>query len=272
MSVQPGLAVSFGNLASARDAEEQACMAKVTGSVYCKLIADGTHHASQLDYHTAASCYQKAIASDPIQPTAYFNLGNALGISGMLEDAAEMFLKAKDRYPAGSEDWAHSVASAFNMLKLPQCADVAKPRWWNDWDLKLLSATIVAAAKDEDSVHAMRADVLGGKLKAWEAGHRSATELREACFHWEWAGERCNAPALKAEYARNVIALRSEVEEMEAAEAEAKAAEQQVKAKERAEATAKADAVAAELLAEEGAEKAGAASSGRKARGKKGKR
>ena len=42
--------------------------------------------------------------------------------------------------PVGSEDWARAMARAFDMLRLTECAEVAKPGWWNDEGLKALSA------------------------------------------------------------------------------------------------------------------------------------
>ena len=47
----------------------------------------------------------------------------------------------------------------------------------------------------------MRAFVLCGMLKAWEAGPRSAAELMEAATHFERAAALCPAPAIKAELA-----------------------------------------------------------------------
>ena len=47
--------------------------------------------------------------------------------------------------------------------------------------------------------HQMRAAVLRGRFGAWEAGPRSAAELREAATHYERAAALCPAPAVKAE-------------------------------------------------------------------------
>ena len=109
----------------------------------------------------------------------------------------------------------------------------------------------------------MRALVLSGEEDAWEAGPRSAAELKEAAKHFERSGELQAAPALKADRLSSAAACLNQAEAMEAAEAEAKA-------KEMAVAEAKANAAADALLAEEEAEKAAAASSG-KAQGKQGK-
>ena len=60
---------------------------------------------------------------------------------------------------------------------------------------------MVRAALDDVEVHKMRAIVLSGQLDAWEAGPRSAAELREAAAHHERAAALCPAPAVKAQFA-----------------------------------------------------------------------
>ena len=82
------------------------------------------------------------------------------------------------------------------------CAEVAKPDWWNDEGLKALSARVVRAAPDEVDAQRMRAFVLCGRGAAWEAGPRSAAELREAATHFERAAALHTAPAGKAEFAQ----------------------------------------------------------------------
>tara|TARA_B100000795_G_scaffold231970_1_gene190043 strand:- start:748 stop:1026 length:279 start_codon:yes stop_codon:yes gene_type:complete len=81
----------------------------------------------------------------------------------------------------GSERWVLATACAFNVLKLKECSEAAKPEWWNDEGLKaLLSARVVKAAPNEEPAHAMRAIVLSGQTGAWEVGPRSVAELMEA--------------------------------------------------------------------------------------------
>ena len=77
---------------------------------------------------------------------------------------------------------------------------MAKPEWWNDKMLKAVSARVVRAAPDYTVANQMRAVVLVGHLDDWEAGPRSAAELREAatCVR---AAALCPAPAGKAEFA-----------------------------------------------------------------------
>ena len=49
----------------------------------------------------------------------------------------------------------------------------------------------------------MRSVLLRGRCVAWEAGPRSAAELREAATHYERAAALSSAPAVKAQFAGN---------------------------------------------------------------------
>jgi hypothetical protein len=64
-------------------------------------------------------------------------------------EEAQRFLEAKERWPVGSERWAQATARAFSTLTQEACAEVAKPEWWNDEELKALSARVVRAAPDD---------------------------------------------------------------------------------------------------------------------------
>ena len=128
-------------------------------------------------------------------------------------EAAQRYLEAKDRYPVGSERWAKATANAFEMLRLKECSEVAKPEWWNDEELKALSVRVVRAAPDDAAAHQMRALVLCGQ-SAWEVGPRSAAELREAATHYERTAALCGAPAGKVHFARMAVLSRSQAEAM----------------------------------------------------------
>ena len=138
----------------------------------------------------------------------------ALDSSGYYVEAAQPFLEARERYPEGSEMWARATAYAFHQLQLPACAEVAKPAWWNDEDLKALSKRVVRAAPNDCVSHLMRAGVLSGKSDAWEAGPRSAAELKEAATHYERSAELQPAPALKAERTRAAAVCRCQAAAM----------------------------------------------------------
>ena len=84
------------------------------------------------------------------------------------------------------------------MLKLTECDEVAKPEWWNDEGLKALSVRVVRAAPNDTSANLMRALVLSAMGGGWEAGSRSAAELKEAAAHFEQAAALSDAPVMKA--------------------------------------------------------------------------
>ena len=80
---------------------------------------------------------------------------------------------------------------------------MAKPERWNDEGLKALSVRVVRAAPGDWDAHQMRAIVLAGHDDAWEAGPRSAAELKKAATHYERAAALQSAPAVKAKLAAN---------------------------------------------------------------------
>jgi hypothetical protein len=126
-------------------------------------------------------------------------------------EAAQRYLEAKEHYPVGSEAWAEATAEAFSMLIKQACAEVAKPEWWNDEGLMALSARVVRAVPDFMEAHKMRAMVLGGlPAGAWEAGPRSAAELREAAAHFERAAALHPVPAIKAHLAEGAAWCRGQ--------------------------------------------------------------
>ena len=145
---------------------------------------------------------------------AYANLGATLANSGHNVEAAQWLLEAKERYPVGSEDWARATAEAFDMLVRLECAEVAKPEWWNDEELKALSARVVRAAPDDEAANEMRANVLAGQFATWEAGPRSAAELMEAATHLDRGAALLSAPAVKAQLAGNAACCRATAEAM----------------------------------------------------------
>ena len=125
-------------------------------------------------------------------------------------EAAQRFLEAKERYPGGSEMWAKATSAAFHMLTQEECAEVAKPEWWNDGELKALSAMVVRAAPDDMQAHQMRALVLSGQYGAWKVGPRSAAELMKAATHFERAAALHPALAVRDALAGNAAWCRSQ--------------------------------------------------------------
>ena len=129
-------------------------------------------------------------------------------------EAAQRYLEAKERYQVGSERWAQATARVFKSLTREVCAEVAKPDWWNDEGLKALSARVVRAAPDDAAANLMQAIVLSRQHDAWEAGPRSAAELKEAATHFDRAAALCPAPAGKASLAGGADWCRSRAEAM----------------------------------------------------------
>ena len=174
-------------------AEEQARRAAQTGDAYEERLAEGVRYGSQQDMRRAVRALREATALRQDKPDTYYNLGAALYSSGHYVEAAQRYLEAKERCQVGSENWAQATARALNMLIQEECAEVAKPEWWNDEGLKALSASVVRAAPDDLVANRMRANVLSGQDDAWAAGPRSAAEPREAAAHFDRAAaeRRC---------------------------------------------------------------------------------
>ena len=129
-------------------------------------------------------------------------------------EAAQRCLEAKERHLTGSEGWAQATARAICMLAQEECAEAAKPEWWNDEELKTLSVRVVRVLPDEVHVHQMRAVVLTGQSSAWEEGPRSAAEVKEAATHFERAAALCPAPAVKTMFADQAAGCRSLADSM----------------------------------------------------------
>ena len=107
-----------------------------------------------------------------------------------------------------------TTARVFSMLTQEACAEVAKPEWWNDEGLKVLSARVVRAAPNDLVANEMRALVLGGRSSSWESGPRSVAELKEAATCYERAVVLHPAPAGQAVYAGGAAWCRSQAEAM----------------------------------------------------------
>ena len=196
-------------------AEEADRIAAETGDEYEELVAEGMRYASKEDTRRAARAFREAIALKPDEPKAYYNLGAVLGNAGHRVEGAQRFLEAMERAEVGSVHWARTTAYAFESLRLKQCAEVAKPEWWNDEELKALSSRVVRVAPNDERVNGMRAEVLSGVGGiAWGAGPRSPAELKEAATYFDRAAALCNAPTLRAEKADLAVACRNRAEAM----------------------------------------------------------
>jgi len=269
-------------------AEAEARRAEATGSEYHKRFAAAVALSADGDLHAAAKAWRKMIKQGPENPSAYRNLAVVLSRSDHFADAAPMCLRAMelygDHYWEGTEDfdedWAASAASAFDLLKLPACAEVPKPEWWNDEALKAISARVVAVTPDGHQPCAMRALVLAGDTlgKAhWNAGPRTAAEIKEAAT-WYRRSVMVSRSSQDIQLRYEDRACRLDAvadpllaeEEAEAAKARAAAKAEATEALKVAE--AKATAAAEELLADEEKEKQQASTKAGKAKQGKGKK
>lgn len=281
-------------------AKQQARLAQKSGSEYDRLLADGIRHINEERCCLAEAAFRKAIALNPADPIAHYNLGQLhLGV-GRVAQAAPNFVRAAALvHLEGSVDWAGYISTAFDALADPECSVVAKPEWWNDKDLLALSKAVTrvqacltgAAAHRAANVqqwrmhgHIMRLKVLSaeGDL-GWQVGPRSAADLNEAAKHAGVAAElflkSCQSSSMAASLLRKAADLFHKAADMEVIEADAKAAEAAAqadfKAAEaaaqavvRAEAETKANAAAEALLAEETVALAAAASAPSKGKAK----
>ena len=114
----------------------------------------------------------------------------------------------------GSVGWAQATAKAFDVLRMDTCAEVAKPEWWNDEGLRALSARVMRVSPNEEGANIMRAHVMSGFGDAWEAGPRSAAELKEAAAHFDRAAALISAPLGKAQFVDLADWCRNEAEAM----------------------------------------------------------
>ena len=149
---------------------------------------------------------------------AYYNLGAALCNSGHYMKAAQRYLHSSR--PRSAIRWARGTGQR-SRRRPSKCQSwrsaprwSSRRQWWNDEELKALSARVLRAAPNDVSANIMRAMVLRGGLGAWEAGPRSAAELKEAAKHYERSAALSDAPAAKAEYAGIADRYRSEAEAM----------------------------------------------------------
>ena len=264
--------------------ESQTRRAERNGSEYSKRLAAALALGAKRDYHAAARAWRKIIKEWPDKPVAYFNLATALQQSSRYVEAAQMHLKSMELREEGTEGWSKSAAAAFGMLRHPDCDEVPKPEWWTDEALKALSTRVVALSPGTSQC-AMRAHVLSGDSRLpWNAGPRTAAEIKEAATWYRQAALLTGTPAEKLRFER--LSRRCDAfadpllaeEEAEAAKARAATEAESAKARaavkaEAAEALkvaeARAAAAAEGLLAEEEKEKQQASTKTKQ--GKKGK-
>jgi tetratricopeptide (TPR) repeat protein len=157
-----------------------------------ELLARGMLYLDSQDYFKAAQQFRKCIELAPRLPEAYFNLGLAYERCNNDRQAFEMFLAAADRHDLGTVKWADSVAAGFEKLTfcLLEGKSVARPKWWNDRELRKLSKQVVKASHGEGPLK-MRVETISCSGQFWEArgSTRSREELEEAASIYQRLGK-----------------------------------------------------------------------------------
>ena len=194
-------------------ADEHARFAAQTGDKYDAVLAEGLRYTSKEDWRRAARAYREAIALRLDRPEAYYNLGSVLFSAGHTVEAAQQFLEVMERACVRSELWAEATAEAFGLLMQKECEELAKPDWWNDKELKALSARVVSVVPNFAGANQMRAMVLIGEYSAARASPkqarpRSAAELKKAAVYFNLCAALTDAPTMKAALTRNANVAR----------------------------------------------------------------
>ena len=264
-------------------------IAEATGDERYQLLVNAVS-CELSDPQSAARTFRKLIKAHPEWAEPYYHLAGVLIVVNRPEEAATMFAKAMDLCQDHGQDdtvfWASSAVGAFSIFC--QCRDAPKPEWWNDHDLKSISARIVAVRPDDMQACWMRAHVLSPNVvleQPWNAEPRTAEEIKEAAEWYRQASRSLSAATRvpsdedierfatehAAECDRVAGLMIAETESKATREAaSARAAEEAMVAREAAE--AKAAAAAEELLAEEEQEKQQAGTKAGKAKQSKGKK
>ena len=132
------------------------------------------------DYRGAVKKFGKCLelpgGADSV--SLHINLGIALKYSGEHASACKAYLHVVECAPDGSPQWAEGVVRAFlqfvDSRSKAVCAVVAKPTWWNEPDLMVISkkvVEIIAHGNSWRSAHLMRASVLSGCSGAFDRGN-----------------------------------------------------------------------------------------------------
>jgi len=194
-----------------------------TAAVYAELVAKAAQRMAEQDFRGASARLRKAIQLEPDEAANYVNLAVCYAHSNDGQSASDTYLKAIARARPDTEEWAVIVARTFNTLSQPYCANVAKPTWWNDAELKTLSARVLAAVDVLPAMNTyrqldftpplcfaikMRAYVLcGAPGFEWRAEIRSPEELMEAANLYKRAVDLTPGQEDKVQCLRNATNL-----------------------------------------------------------------
>jgi len=279
------------NLTEERSLVKQLSTGEFADNVYTQTFTQAIALMVEGNLNGAAKAFRKIIETwpgTPMEPTAYQYLGTTLHRSSRHVEALGCFIKVMDLSEEDTLEWAKAAVNACKMLMNAAWRDAhdeaLQPEWWHDEGYMALSERVVAVAPDIPDACEVRAFALSGLLSgapgvSWEAGPRTAAQIKEAAVWFRRADEPWHKELASSCDIRAGRMLAWEEAEAAAAEAEAATARaaDEVEAAARKAAEEKANAAAEELLAEEEKEKQVAASASAKAgkvkqsKGKKGK-
>jgi tetratricopeptide (TPR) repeat protein len=196
---------------------------RADGGTAAVLVAKAAQRMAEQDFRGASARLRKAIQLEPDETANYVNLAVCYAHSNDGQSASDTYLKALARARPDTEEWAVIVARTFNTLSQPYCAKVAKPTWWNDAELKTLSARVLAAVDVLPAMNTygqldftsplcfaikMRAYVLcGAPGFEWRAEIRSPEELLEAASLYKRAVDLTPGQEDKVQCLRNATNL-----------------------------------------------------------------
>ena len=217
------------------------------------------------NYHAAAKAVRALIKHHPDDAWPYSLLGMVMQRSYRFVEAAPLYLRAMELFPRGTGGWGRSASEAFLMLKDPTCRTVTKPVWWSPYGLQELSAQVVAAAPQFESVCLMRAFVLEGHAELTGGG----LCLKEAAQWHRRAAALAPITAYEVRYEGYARSCDDRLAKEEVKVAETRKAIEAEATKAREDAEQRANAAAEELLAEEAHASQQAADKAAKRKGKK---
>ncbi len=123
------------------------------------LILESAKLKEEGKYNRAVKKLEKAISLEPDDATAYFHLGECYGRMNEPSKAAELYLKAMDRYTktgegygCGYQLWASAAVSAIMWMNIPGGESCPRPTWFHDEGLKEISAELLTVSSSHARV------------------------------------------------------------------------------------------------------------------------
>jgi len=167
---------------------------------FMELLMEADGYKLKGSYTKAEELLNKAIAMSPENPIGHAALGEVQALLNKPQAAAALYVKAMALFPKkpnganphGKNLWASSALSAVFWLNVPGGTREEQPDWFNDEELKDLTATLVAVAPEDLRSWQTRAFVLcpmpdmPPQWRMPEGGMmRTEAELQEAGRCWQ---------------------------------------------------------------------------------------